>query len=62
MKMKLQKQLSHRYLDDDDGGGDGNEEGLEDNCVDIFYRTFVLTVNGSVTWFLIHCQVPKFNG
>lgn len=48
------------YLDDDGGGGD--EEGLEDNCVGISYRTFVLTVNGSVTWFLIHCQVPKFNG
>lgn len=48
------------YLDD--GGGGGDEEGLEDNCVDISYRTFVLTVNGSVTWLLIHCQVPKFNG
>lgn len=56
--MKLEKQLSH----DDDGGGNGDEEGLGDNCVDIFYRTFALTVNGSVICFLIHCQVPKFNG
>lgn len=51
------------YLDDNGGGGgDGDEGDLGNNCVDIFYRTFVPTVNGSVIWVLIHCRVPKFNG
>lgn len=57
--------IKPQYFDDDAGGGgdgDSDEGGLGDNCVDMFHRTFVPTVSGSVIQLLIHCQVPKLNG
>lgn len=46
------------YLDDDGGVGNCDKDILK---VVIFYRTFVLAVNGFVIWFPINFQVPKPN-